>query len=65
MNRSKKFILVLGDLAIFIIALFLALKIRYGLGGVDYNVTEHLVIFGPVFIFWLPFYFLSLDFHRV
>lgn len=48
-----------GDLAVFLVALFLALKIRYGLGGVAYDYTEHVQILLEVFLLWLIIFYIN------
>ena len=59
MNLTKKIILLITDLLIASFSLWLSLKIRYGLGGVDYDFGEHLSVFWPVFLFWLIFYYIN------
>jgi exopolysaccharide biosynthesis polyprenyl glycosylphosphotransferase len=62
----KKFSLFLGDVAIFYLALFLTLFIRYGQLFVNpYNISVHIPPFTMIFLLWLLVFYIAqmYDFH--
>lgn len=59
MSFYKKILLVTGDLAILFLSLYLALIVRYGLSGINYDWMEHARIFAPVFVLWILIYYIN------
>lgn len=58
-QRSKSFLLLLGDVVALYAALFLALLLRYGGGFYDQLVDAHFVPFTVIFVAWLIVFYIA------
>lgn len=59
MIRTNGFYLFLGDLAVFVGALFIALALRYGAFPNQDILTEHLRAFAGIFVLWILVFFIA------
>ncbi|MFA5029386.1 MAG: sugar transferase [Patescibacteria group bacterium] len=57
--KTKKVILLLGDLATLYLGLYLTLIIRYGLKDIGYFWSGHVIMFTVVFVIWLLVFFIN------
>ncbi len=58
-NRTKIFLLFLGDIVALYVALFLTLIVRYGCGSSDNFIDTNLIPFSIIFIIWLIIFFIA------
>src|SRR3989344_2139807 len=61
-TKTKKTILLIGDIGIFYLSLYLTLMARYGYPVTDENWSRHFWPFSVVFLSWLVIFFIS-DFY--
>jgi len=59
LNRQEAFFLFIGDIVIFLVALYLALFIRYAEAPGMALLENHLVAFAPIIIIWLAVFFIA------
>ena len=58
-HRIRSLILILGDLAVFYLALAFVLLIRYGTAGFEQNWALHQFPFSIVFLLWIVIFFVA------
>lgn len=59
LSRKTPFILLLGDIATFVVALWATLWIRYGAMPDEPIFLDHLSVFSYLFVIWVAVYFIS------
>lgn len=60
LNRSETFILLIGDVAVFSVALLAALALRTGMFPISEGLIEpHIIPFAALFVIWVGVFFIS------